>query len=211
MPPAHPQANVLLLNVNYDPLKVVTWERATLLLLEGRAELVEAYAGRLIRSVSQSMPWPAVIRLTEYVRQRTRIRFNRQNVLARDGYKCAYCGVAPKTKQGTPRLEDLTLDHVIPRAQSRNAQVRMYRTGKVVNVTCWENIVCACVDCNIRKADRDPDQAGMRLLVQPRAPTSVDVLRMHLRKARIPQEWVSYLPDGAKEWASYWTEELEPG
>jgi 5-methylcytosine-specific restriction endonuclease McrA len=202
------QSDVLLLNVNYDPLKVIPWERAVLLVLEERAELVEAYAGKLIRSVSQSMPWPAVVRLTGYVRQRARVRFNRQNVLARDAYRCAYCGARPLTRHGTPKLEELTLDHVVPRAQSRNAQVRMYRTGKLIAVTCWENVVCACMGCNIRKADRDPDQARMKMLVLPRVPTRIDVLRMHLRKIDIPHEWASYLPESAKSWSGYWTEEL---
>ena len=199
--------HALLLNADYTPLKVVTWKRAVELIFDERADIDERYVDRFIRSVSSSQPWPAVVRLREYVSSRARIRFNRQNVLARDGYRCAYCSITPKTQAGKPRLEDLTLDHVIPRAQSKNGTVRT-KEGRTLSVTCWENVVCCCQDCNLKKADRTPGQAGMVLKVQPRAPSTVDVLRMHLRKVEIPDEWISYLPEAARDWRGYWTDEL---
>jgi len=201
----------LLLNADYQPLKVITWKRAVELIFDERADLVEQYVDRFIRSVSSSQPWPAVVRLREFVSSRARIRFNRQNVLARDGYKCAYCGVAPKTQAGKPRLEDLTLDHVIPRAQSKNGTVRR-ADGKVISVTCWENVVSCCGGiggCNEKKGNRTPEQAGMKLLWQPRAPSRLDVLRMHLRRVDVPREWREYLPSGAERWAGYWEDELD--
>ena len=198
----------LLLNADYQPIKVIPWEKAVLLLLDERAELVEAYAERFVHSVSAAIPWPAVLRLVAYVDGRPRMRFSRQNVLARDHYRCAYCGIAPVRKNGRPKLEALTLDHVVPRAQSRGGKVRLL-SGLVVGVTCWENLVTACVDCNLRKADRTPNQAGMPLLQQPRKPNPIDVLRIHLRRERIPDEWTAYLPEGAKAWGGYWTDELD--
>jgi 5-methylcytosine-specific restriction endonuclease McrA len=197
----------LLLNADFTPLKVVTWKRAVELIFDERADLVEHYLDRFIRSVSTAQPWPAVVRLRQYVSSRARIRFNRQNVLARDGYRCGYCGDAPKTQAGKPRLEDLTLDHVIPRAQSKNGTVRT-KEGRTLSVTCWENVICCCAICNLKKADRTPGQAGMVLRVQPRAPSTVDVLRMHLRKVDIPDEWITYLPEAARDWRGYWTDEL---
>jgi 5-methylcytosine-specific restriction endonuclease McrA len=206
------QQNTLLLNADYSPYKVITWRRAVELLLDDRAELVEGYVDRFVRSVSSSMPWPAVLRLRDFVKPKARMRFNRQNVLARDGYQCAYCGKLPVKRDGRPRLEDLTLDHVVPRAQSRNGTVRCHPSlGKDerISVTCWQNIVSCCVDCNITKADRTPEQAGMKLRWAPRTPTMPDVLRMALRKVSIPDEWTQYLPEGAKAWGGYWTADLD--
>jgi len=206
-------SHALLLNADYAPYRVIPWRDAVELLLDKRADLVEQYVGRFVRSVSTAVPWPAVLRLREFVKPRIRTRFNRANVLARDKYECAYCGLAPRKKDGRPRLEDLTLDHVIPRAQARNGKVRPHRSvdarSEYISVTCWENIVACCVDCNITKADRTPEQAGMKLRFAPRTPTMTDVLRMHLKRVVVPTEWVAYLPEGAQAWSGYWTDPLD--
>jgi 5-methylcytosine-specific restriction endonuclease McrA len=204
----NPPTYALLLNADYQPIKVISWKRAIELLLEQRADAVEDYVDRFVRSAKMSTPWPAVVRLRRYVEARTRMRFSRQNVLARDGYQCAYCGEFPKSGTGRPILEDLTIDHVIPRAHAKNGMVRL-ENGTRINVTCWENVVCACGSCNLKKADRTPGQAGMRLLFKPRTPSMTDILRMHLRKVVIPEEWKTWLPEGAEGWRGYWTEELE--
>jgi 5-methylcytosine-specific restriction endonuclease McrA len=204
--------HVLLLNADFTPYKVILWRRAVELLLEERVELIEGYVDRFVRSARTSMPWPAVLRLKQYIRPKARMRFNRQNVLARDEYTCAYCGVSPRKKDGRPRIEELSLDHVVPRAQSKNGQVRCHKSlGKdtKISVTCWENVVCCCVDCNIDKANRTPEQAGKVLRFAPRTPTMMDVLRMTLRRVEIPDEWVAYLPEGAAHWSGYWTDDLE--
>ena len=200
-------SQALLLNANYAPLRVIPWDDAIGHLLAGTADLVEQYANKFIHSVSTAHPWPAVLRLRDYAPVKPRMRFNRLNVLARDNYTCSYCGLAPKTSKGRPRLEELTLDHVIPRAQSKNGTVRT-ADGDTIGVTCWLNIVCACNSCNLRKADRTPAQAGMKLLRQPRVPASMDVLRMSLRRVRVPSEWRDYLPEGAEAWGGYWDVEL---
>ena len=182
----------LLLNADYTPLTVIDWQRATLLILEGRVELVEVYVGRVLRTISRVYPWPAVVRLKRFAPVRVRLRFHRGNVLARDGYRCQYCGLRPRPGNGG-RMHELTIDHVVPRAQARDGTVRL-ATGRRVPVTCWENVVAACVQCNLRKADRTPEQARMRLLSVPRVPTPIDVLRMNLHREEIPREWMDYLP-----------------
>ncbi len=200
----------LLLNADYKPYQVIPWRRAIDLILDDKADLVAGYVDKWIRSVSEAIAWPAVLRLREFVDPRPRLRFNRLHVLARDNHTCAYCGAQPRTQAGLPRVEDLTLDHVIPRAQSRNGQVVGIH-GRRISVTCWENVVTACSDCNITKADRTPGQAGMKLRFLPKAPSRADVLRMTmtLRKVHIPDEWKDYLPAGAEAWGGYWTDELE--
>lgn len=200
-------SHVLVLNMDWNPLKVVKWEDAVLLLLGEKAEFVSGYVGKLIHSASTVMEWPAVIRLNRYVDFRNRMRFNRQNVLARDGYTCAYCGRRPLTKKKRPNLEDLTIDHVIPRAHAKANFVKT-KDGRTMAVTCWENVVTSCVDCNSIKADQTPEQAGFAMKYRPRVPSSADVLRMSLVKVTIPTEWMDHLPTGS-EWRNYWTTDLE--
>jgi 5-methylcytosine-specific restriction endonuclease McrA len=199
--------HALLLNADYRPIRLLTWERAFHLIFDEKADLVVGYAGELVRSAYLAFEKPAVIRLRRYVELRGRVRFNRSNVLARDAYQCMYCGERP-TSGGGPDLEVLTLDHVVPRAQSVGGRVRLAWAERSVAVTCWENVVTACYGCNMRKADRTPEQAGMTLLRHPRAPTNLDVLRMSLRKVHIPNEWRDFLPLDSG-WRDYWVVELE--
>jgi hypothetical protein len=77
-----------------------------------------------------------------------------------------------------------------------------------IPVTCWENVVSCCAECNLSKADRTPEQAGMRLKFTPHAPNMNDILRMNLRKVIVPNEWKAYLPTGAERWSGYWEDEL---
>lgn len=200
-------STALLLNADYRPIKVIPWVRAVHLLLEEKADLVQEYLGRVLHSPSRAMPWPAVVRLRRFVRSDGRVRFSRQNVLARDGYRCGYCGAAPRAGH-RPDIEALTIDHVVPRAQARGGMVTLPWSRRVVPVTCWENVTTACEPCNMRKASRTPDQAGMRLVRTPRAPTPADVLRMTLVRVHIPDEWKAYLPNDS-EWRDYWEAELE--
>lgn len=191
--------HVLQLNADYSPMKVLRWERAVELVLDGRAVTVAAYPGRYVRSPSLALPWPAVISLRRWAQVRSRVRFSARNVQARDGYICGYCGLAPRLKDGRPDRAALTLDHVVPRAQAKHGAVYLPWSRRWVNVTCWENSATACRACNARKADRSPAQAGMVLRVYPRVPTLNDGLRIHLgRFAELPPEWDLYLPEAVK-------------
>lgn len=141
-------AATLLLNATYEPMKVISWQRAVTLVFLGKVDVVEAYED-LIRGVSSTLPMPSVVRLRRYARQDRRVKFSRTNVYRRDNFACQYCGVQP----GTP---ELTLDHVVPRAHGGRTE--------------WTNIVTCCVPCNARKADRTPDQAKMLLPRRPERP-----------------------------------------
>lgn len=202
------QTHALLLNADYRPIKPITWERAVTLILDEKADLVTAYADQFLRSVHLTLEWPAVIRLRQFVKVKGRVRFKRSNVLARDAYTCQYCGVMPRTQRGKPDLEELTIDHVVPRAQSRRGKVTLPWNKKEVSVTSWENVVAACMGCNFRKADRTPVQAGMRLNTFPKVPTGMDILRMSLTRVKIPEEWKLYLPSDSP-WRDYWDVELD--
>jgi 5-methylcytosine-specific restriction endonuclease McrA len=198
---------VLVLNADGTPLRVVPWERAVTMLLDDKVAMVQAYAGRMIRSASVGIPHPAVVVLRRYQAFRNRVRFNRQNVLARDGYACQYCGARPARPGGRPDLTELTLDHVVPRARSVQGQVVLV-DGTRAPVTCWSNVVTACVQCNADKADRTPGEARMPLRRWPRPPGGMDLLWMAVRQVEVPEEWRDWLPE-ASPWRDYWTAELE--
>lgn len=201
--------SVLLLNADYKPIKVIPWEKAVYLLLDEKARLVVEYTGKVIRSAHTEMAWPAVIALVRYAKSPNKVRFSRSNLLARDAYRCNYCGVRPRTANKTPKLEDLTIDHVVPRAQSRNGHVVLPWNGNTVAVTCWENTTTACLTCNAAKADKTPAQAKMTLRVTPRKPSSWDTVLMTLRRTSVPAEWRDYVPQDS-QWRDYWDVELDP-
>lgn len=187
---------VLQLNADYAPMKLVRWERAVELVLDGKAVTVQPWEGHFVRSPSLALPWPAVVALRRYAQVRGRVRFSSRNVVARDHYTCQYCGLQPRLSDGRPDRNALTLDHVVPRAQARHNTVFLPWSRRWVNVTCWENAVAACRPCNTRKADRTPQQAGMTLRSLPRVPTTADVLRLSLgRVGQLPAEWTPYIPE----------------
>src|SRR5215218_3280986 len=112
--------------------------RALRLVIDGKAEIVEAEHGRVVRSERLTMPRPAVIRLTRFIHVPRRFRRQVTNtfLFARDHYRCQYCG--RHSTELKPR-EALTRDHLIP----------LSRGGTNV----WQNVVTACSHCNARKGN----------------------------------------------------------
>ena len=145
----------LALNASFEPLTMVPLHRALRLVIDGKAEIVEADRSRPVRSERLSMPRPAVIRLTRFIHVPRRFRRQVTNtfLFARDHYRCQYCGRT--TAELRPR-EALTRDHVIP----------ISRGG--LNV--WDNVVTACSPCNTRKANRLPSEIGMHPMAPPSEP-----------------------------------------
>ncbi len=127
-----------------------------------------------IRCVRFEIQVPRVIRLLTYDRvPKDGVKFNRKNILARDNFRCQYCGKHFSAHQ-------LTLDHVIPRSRGGS--------------TSWENVVAACVRCNLRKGDRTPAEAGMRLIRKPQRPQRNPIMQMKLRNIKY-QSWRMFLPN----------------
>ena len=159
---------VLVLNASYEPLNITSWRRATVLLIKGKAERLE-YNGKFLYS---DFPLPTVIRLRHYVRvPYMEVPLTRRNILHRDGHTCQYCGYTG---------DKLTLDHVIPRSRGGGDT--------------WENIVAACVCCNVKKGSRTPQEARMPLRHLPRQPYSSLYFEVtkHL-KSGMHQEWQKYV------------------
>ena len=147
--------SVLILNGHYEPLTVCHARRAIVLVVLGRAEMVEA-SEHIIRSAVNIWPVPSVIRILRGVRPHRRsVALTKKNVLKRDGHRCQYCG----STHGK-----MTTDHVLPRSQG--------------GAESWRNLVCACAACNRAKGSRTPQQAGIRLLRQPTVPHGVGALTL---------------------------------
>lgn len=198
---------VLVLNSDGSIHDTVSWQRAVGMLLSEQVYLVEQRGDEEIRSTSMSMPFPSVVGRMKFVRPRSKVQFNRKHILARDAYTCQYCGCRPEKSSGAPRLEILTIDHVVPRAQAKDGWVTLPWSGERVRVTCWKNVLTACESCNSKKANRTPKQAKMHMMRQPRIPSSVDIAWMALFSYEIPTEWKDYLPKSSA-WRGYWDAEL---
>jgi 5-methylcytosine-specific restriction endonuclease McrA len=187
--------NVLLLNADWTPIQVLPWERATCLVLDEKVFVVADYEGRQIRSPRFSMPWPAVVSLKKYVRIQLNVGMTRRNVLARDKFTCQYCGLQPRSARGRPLTEELTVDHVVPRSQARDAMVVLPWSGKRTGVSSWENMVASCVRCNQRKGARTPQEATMPLMTLPRVPGYAMMVSIALAEYLVPTQWHPFLPE----------------
>lgn len=205
-------ASVLVLNRYYQAIRVVNVRRAFSLLCRALAEVVhieqddnggsrwqnysmeswqelsalkaefEPNGFDWIRTVRFQIAVPRIIRLLEYDKlPRQDVKFNRRNIYARDGCRCQYCGKKFPTNE-------LSLDHVIPKSQG----------GK----TTWDNIVCCCVSCNVRKGGRTPEQAHLHLIAKPVKPKRSPVINIRLADQRY-WSWKQFLD------TAYWTIELK--
>jgi 5-methylcytosine-specific restriction endonuclease McrA len=162
---------VLVLDSGYRPIAVVSWTKAMSWLVIGKAEVIED-SDEEIRSASKSWKLPSVIRkIAAVFKGHQDIVFSRQNLFFRDNYQCQYCG-----KSGSVR--ELTFDHVVPKSHGGG--------------TNWLNIVAACYKCNVKKANRTPDQANMKLLRKPQKPKWTPLFIARLRESD-PSSWNSYV------------------
>ena len=198
--------SVLVLNRSFVAVQITNVRRAITLLFRELAEVVHIEEGHYaahdldswrelsslqtafrspdqdwIRAVGYDLQAPRVIRLISCDRgPRQGLRFNRRNVFARDGNQCQYCGA------GFPTSE-LSLDHVVPKSRGGS--------------TSWENIVCACVVCNVRKGGRTPHEARMNLIRQPVKPKRSPLLSIKMGNPKYAS-WKSFADN------AYWLADL---
>lgn len=160
-------ASALVLNATYEPLSVVSARRAVCLVLSDKAEIVH-HDGGVLRSERHAYAVPTVIRLN-YVVRRPRLRrtsVSRRALFARDDHRCQYCSGPADS-----------IDHVMPRSRGGRHD--------------WENVVAACKPCNLRKRDRTPEEANMRLSCVPRRPR--DSTWVSATIGRVPESWLAYI------------------
>jgi 5-methylcytosine-specific restriction endonuclease McrA len=201
-------ASVLVLNKLFMAIHIISVRRAFCLLFKDLAEVVSQEDGQFatydfatwrelseyrarnfreehddwVRTVSTEIQVPRVIRLMGYDRlPKQTVKFNRRNIFARDNNQCQFCGKKFPTSE-------LSLDHVTPRSQG--------------GTSTWENIVCACVSCNVRKGGRTPKQANMHLIRKPEKPKLSPMLNLKLTNTKY-QSWRTFLDN------AYWSVELK--
>ncbi|MEE9202474.1 MAG: HNH endonuclease [Dehalococcoidia bacterium] len=160
---------VLVLNQNYLPMNICPARRALVLMLLGKAEMVENGTGE-VHTASAVFDLPSVIRLLYLIKlPRIQRKLTRFEVFNRDRFTCQYCG---------RETRELTLDHVIPR--SRGGQHS------------WENLVSACILCNHRKGERVLAEAKLKLIRKPMAPPPFFLVPYYyLRNQPL---WLKFLP-----------------
>jgi 5-methylcytosine-specific restriction endonuclease McrA len=201
-------ASVLVLNKLFLAVHIISVRRAFCLLCKDLAEVVSLEDGQFatydfptwrevseyrarhfrqedddwVRTVNSEIQVPRVIRLLGYEKlPKQTVKFNRRNIFARDNNQCQYCG------RKFPTAE-LSLDHVIPRSQGGQST--------------WDNIVCACVSCNVRKGGRTPKQAHLSLIRKPEKPKRSPLLNLKLTHRKY-QSWRTFLEN------AYWSVELK--
>ena len=161
--------HALVLNRNFYAVHIADWRKAVSMVYQGHAEVVDdelatydfdswtelskmmaEHPAGFVHTTSLRIAVPEVIRLTRYDRlPRLEVTFTRHNIYEHYRYRCCYCGRRFATRE-------LNLDHVVPRSRG--------------GMSDWDNIVTACLPCNTRKANRLPEEAGMRPLVKPSKP-----------------------------------------
>lgn len=163
---------VLVLNQNYEPLNICNVRRALVLVLSGKAEILEQNVVGISTS-RDTFPAPTVIRLKYFIRRpRPRVKLTRREILLRDHHTCQYCGT---------RGSELTIDHVVPRSRG--------------GLHTWDNVVAACRPCNHRKGGKSLVEARMSLRERPHEPRVGAYYTIERRLDNtLQQEWQKFLP-----------------
>ena len=161
-------ANVLVLNQDYQPLSICSVQRSMKLIFLEKAELLHDDPKKELRTIRESFQFPSVIRLRSYIRvPYNKVVLSRRNIMRRDNFTCMYCG----------SKNDLTIDHVLPKS----------RGGKDV----WENLTTACEKCNVKKGSRTPQEAGMPIFKQPYRTIPITFFRDY--NGNVQEPWKPYL------------------
>ena len=163
---------VLVLNQNYEPLNVCNVRRALVLVIDGKAEVLEEHASS-IASARQVFPSPSVIRMVYQIRRpHPRVKLTRREVFIRDNYTCQYCG-----RFGS----DLTIDHIVPRSKGGQHT--------------WDNLVSACKTCNHRKGGKALNEARMTLRKPPVEPKAGMYYTIERRlDSAVVESWLKFIP-----------------
>lgn len=199
------ESNVLVLNKLWQVIDICSVKRAICLLYLNHAQVVVKKGGSFytfgfedwkdfsqenlekgddfINTVSYRLKTPRVIILLFYDSlPPRRVKFTRKNIYRRDNNTCQYCGRRLRT-------EELNLDHVVP----------LSRGGK----NTWENVVCSCITCNMRKGNRTLPEAGMKLIRKPKKPDWRTFVNHSLPQVSSKMDWKEFLD------MAYWNIELE--
>lgn len=162
----------LLLSASYEVVSFITERKAIKMLFNDKVEVVSSWDNSC-DWVNGSMKLPSILRLKNHIKRNYfNYGFTRQAMVKRDRSTCQFCG-----KKLVP--SQITVDHVKPRAQG--------------GCTSFSNCVVACYECNFKKANRTPEEAGMKLLKTPTHPSFAAQHFISNDKEFWNEEWDNFL------------------
>jgi 5-methylcytosine-specific restriction endonuclease McrA len=189
--------DVLVLNKAWIPLHIAGWQEAMKHITIDNAHSLDREYNRYdfatwivfsqhnaedykkIHTVKYAIAIPEIIVLNKFNQLPDRdIKFNRENIILRDKNRCQYCGEVFPTKQ-------LQIEHIIPKS----------RGGKKI----WNNLVASCHACNTYKANRTPEEAGMKLIRKPVKPNWINPISHLKGKTQICTSWKKWLANADDE------------
>ena len=168
----------LLLSSNYEPMRVVSAERAIILEMNGKVDIVER-SDKFYRSPSIQYQLPSIIRYKTYTKRqhRVKLRLSKRAIALRDMPKgCAYC--TRFSPDGFKSIKDFSVDHVISK----------FSGGK----NSWTNLIGCCKRCNEKKGSKSLEEAGMFLRYQPHEPTPLMTILRRNDLNGVPESWKMY-------------------
>lgn len=131
-----------------------------------------------IHTVNFEIRIPKIIVLSKFDRvPKKRPKFTAKNVWIRDNGVCQYTG-----KKLTPN--EANIDHVLPKSRG--------------GLTSWTNCVLAHKEVNAKKADRTPEESGLKLIRAPFAPKELPVT-FYIRNKHNIKEWNVFLKDFVRD------------
>lgn len=181
----------LILNKQYIPIHIATWQRAMSLLYQGAALSLDdeynqydfdqwvdytkktQHTNDIVTTTNFSVLIPSILVLQRYKRLPNRdVKYTRENIFHRDNNICTYCG-------NSFNKSELTIDHIVPKSRGGTND--------------WKNIITSCKPCNGKKADKTPNEANMKMLYKPREPKWTDTLTKRSNTPKIKKSWKPFL------------------
>ncbi len=175
--------DTLLLNADGQPLSqvplsVVTWHDALRLQFLDKVNVLKVYEDWVVRSQKLEIHVPSIIMMKDHVKWTRHLKYSRTNIFLRDDFTCQLqYTYRCKQAEGKAKLSELTIDHVVPRADGGQ--------------TTWSNVCTACKDCNSEKGSN-------RAIVPKKKPYKPSYYEILAKRKTLPisirdAEWAYYL------------------
>jgi hypothetical protein len=175
---------VLALTSDGTPHAWLTWQECVVLKHKGNIAWELSDADIIMGGTSRMTGERSHIDIAPIIAIKGKFKFSmrapvltNQLLAHREKFCCGYCA------RKITRSADVTRDHIIP--VSKNGQ------------DIWTNVILACRNCNCRKDDKTPEQAGMQLLVVPYVPNRHEA--MLIQNRHILYDQMEYIADYVNE------------
>lgn len=167
------EQRTLVLDINYQPIKIIKWKKAISYIVAERAQVIDHYEDFIVRGINIAIKVPKILRVfgRKKLSIENKISLTNKNIFKRDNYFCTYCNKQFNTSE-------LTLDHIIPKCQGGE--------------NTWENLITACSSCNTKKGGRTPEEANMKLHYKPYKPNWTPKDRLSVKNHEI-KTWSNWI------------------